>query len=402
MSRKKSVRSFKHEIPSCIPKRGLDFRPGLIRCGFRMSRGSPSVGCGEAYLLSQAWSLPTRSLPRSKSSRLGSTPFPQEQQAVGNIDFNQDLLTQVFTQYQGRIINAFAKVGDTVKKDQPLFTIESTDLLQAESTLISAAGVLELTTKNLERQRNLFRQSAAAQKDYEQSISDQQAAEAAYRAARGAVMVFGKTEAEIDRIVNDRKVDATLTVSSPITGLVTARNAAPGLFVQPGNPPPVYIVADTSIMWMIANVPERDAAELKLGQEVTSQCLSLPGPFLPGKIVTIGPNVDPNTRRVFVRSEIADPDYELRAGMFATFVITLAPPKKALAVPQDAIVREGDGSMTVWTTEDGHNFFQRMIKTGLSYDGFTEVARRAETRRARRRRTARFSLPTNTPMPATE
>ena len=90
--------------------------------------------------------------------------FPQDRQAVGNIDFNQDLLTQVFTQYSGRIIRAFAKVGDTVKKDQALFTIESTDLLQAESTLISAAGVLDLTTKNLERQRNLFKQTPPLRK----------------------------------------------------------------------------------------------------------------------------------------------------------------------------------------------------------------------------------------------
>ena len=304
---------------------------------------------------------------------VGEHAFPQEMLAVGNIDFNQELLTQVFTQYQGRIIKAFAKVGDTVKKDQPLFTIESTDLLQAESTLISAAGVLDLNTKTLERQRNLFKQNAAAQKDYEQSISDQQAAEAAYRAARGAVMVFGKTDAEMDRIVKERKVDATLTVSSPITGLITARNAAPGLFVQPGNPPPVYIVADTSVMWMIANVPEREAADLKLGQAVRAMVPTYPGRSYVGKIVTIGPNVDPNTRRVFVRSEIADPNYDLRAGMFATFVITLAPPKKAVAVPLDAVVREGDGSMTVWTTKDGHTFFQRVIKIGLSNDGFTEV-----------------------------
>ncbi len=193
--------------------------------------------------------------------------------------------------------------------------------------------MLDLNTKTLERQRNLFRQNAAAQKDYEQSISDQQAAEAAYRAARGAVMVFGKTDAEMDRIVKDRKVDATLTVPSPITGLVTTRNAAPGLLVQPGNPPPVYIVADTSIMWMVANVPEREAADLKLGQEVRARVASYPWRTYPGKIVTIGPNVDPNTRRVFVRSEIADPDYDLRAGMFATFVITLAPPKKTAASP---------------------------------------------------------------------
>jgi len=299
--------------------------------------------------------------------------FPQERRAVGNIDFNQDLLTQVFTQYQGRITNAFAKVGDIVKKDQPLFSIDSPDLLQAESTLISAAGVLDLTTKNLERQRNLYKQTAAAQKDYEQSISDQQAAEGAYRAARGAVMVFGKTDAEIDRIVADRKVDATLPVFSPITGLVTTRNAAPGLLVQPGNPPPVYIVADTSIMWMIANVPEREAADLKVGQEVRATVSAYPGRSYQGKIVTVGPNVDPTTRRVFVRSEIADPNYDLRAGMFANFEITIASPKRSLAVPRDGVVREGDGTMTAWVTTDRRTYTKRIVKTGLTRDGYVEI-----------------------------
>jgi len=355
------------------------YRMAVFLCGLALfaagfpypAKATPLAGVGPAAEPSVV--LADTQLTSIKVEPVGQHAFPQEMQAVGNIDFNQELLTQVFTQYQGRIIKAFAKVGDTVKRDQPLFTIESTDLLQAESTLISAAGVLELNTKNLERQRNLFKQSAGAQKDYEQSISDQQAAEAAYRAARGAVMVFGKTDAEMDRIVKERKVDATLTVSSPITGLVTARNAAPGLYVQPGNPPPVYIVADTSVMWMVANVPERQAADLGLGQEVLARVTPYPGRTYSGKIVTIGPNIDPNTRRVFVRSEIADPDYDLRAGMFATFVITLAPPKKALAVPQDAVIREGDGSMTVWTTKDGHTFLQRVIKTGLLSDGFTEV-----------------------------
>ncbi len=299
--------------------------------------------------------------------------FPQEQQAVGNIDFNQELLTQVYTPYQGRILKAFASVGETVKKDKTLFTIDSPDLLQAESTLIATAGVLELTTKALERQKNLFKQSAAAQKDYEQSISDQQSAEGAYRAARDSVRVFGKTETEIDKMVSERKIDSALVVPSPISGLITARNAAPGLFVQPGNPPPVYIVADTSVMWMLANVPEKDAPELKVGQEVSVMVASLPRRAFHGKIVTIGATVDPNTRRVLVRSEIADPNYELRAGMFANFTITIAPPKHAPAVPQDGIVREGDGTMTVWVTADRRKFTKRTVRTGLSHAGFVEI-----------------------------
>ena len=308
-----------------------------------------------------------------KIEPVGEHVFPQEQQAVGTIDFNQELLTQVFTPYQGRILKAFASVGDTVRKDQTLFTIDSPDLVQAESTLIATAGVLDLTMKSLQRLRNLYAQNAAAQKDYEQSISDQQAAEGAYKAARQSVKVFGKTDAEIDKIVADRKIDPALVVPSPITGLITARNASPGLLVQPGSPPPVYIVAGTDIMWMLANVPEKDAPELKTGQEVAATVSALPGMVFRGKIVTVGATVDSNTRRVLVRSEIADPDHRLRAGMFANFVITIAPPRQALAVPQDGVVREGDGSMTVWLTTDKQKFTKRVVKTGLIHGGFVEI-----------------------------
>ena len=81
-----------------------------------------------------------------KVEAVGEREFPIEKTAVGSIDFNEELLTQVFTQYPGRISGLFAKVGDEVKKGQLLFTIDSPDLLQASSTLISAAGVLQLTT----------------------------------------------------------------------------------------------------------------------------------------------------------------------------------------------------------------------------------------------------------------
>ncbi|MGO8953485.1 MAG: efflux RND transporter periplasmic adaptor subunit [Rhodomicrobium sp.] len=317
--------------------------------------------------------LSANQLKAIKIEPVGERLFPQEQEAVGNIDFNQELLTQVFTPYQGRIMRAFVSVGETVKKDQILFTIDSPDLVQAESTLIAAAGVLDLTTRALERLKNLYKQNAAAQKDYEQAVSDQQSAEGAYRAARAAVKVFGKSDVEIDKMVEERKIDPALVVPSPITGLVTARTASPGLLVQPGSPPPVYIVADTATMWMLANVPEKNAPALKVGQEVSVTVTPLPGRVFKGKIVTIGAMVDPNTRRVLVRSEIADPGYELRAGMFANFTITLAPPRRALAVPQDGIVREGDGTMTVWVTAGGGKFTKRIVKTGLSHDGFTEI-----------------------------
>src|SRR5216684_8835009 len=103
--------------------------------------------------------------------------FPIEKSAVGSIDFNEELLTQVFTPYQGRIVGLYAKVGDEVKRGQTLFTIDSPDLLQAESSLIAAAGVLEFTTRNLARLKSLYATRAVSQKDMEQAVSDQQTAE---------------------------------------------------------------------------------------------------------------------------------------------------------------------------------------------------------------------------------
>ena len=89
-----------------------------------------------------------------KVEQVEEREFPVEKDAVGSIGFNEDMTVQVFTPYQGRIIALFAEIGNDVSKGQTLFTIDSPDLLQAESTLIAAAGVLELNSKNLARFRS--------------------------------------------------------------------------------------------------------------------------------------------------------------------------------------------------------------------------------------------------------
>jgi membrane fusion protein, heavy metal efflux system len=303
----------------------------------------------------------------------GERLFPVEKEAVGSIDFNEELSTQVFTNYQGRIIELFARVGDEVKKGDRLFTIDSPDLIQAESTLISAAGVLDLTTRALNRARGLFQTHAIAQKDLEQATADQQTAEGALKAARDNVRLFGKTDEEIDRVIADRHLDPVLLIRSPIAGRVTARNAAPGLFVQPGNPPAPYTVTDISTMWMIANVAETDLPALGVGQQVMVKVKAFPDRVYDGRISTIAQMVDPNTHRALVRSEVADPRHELRSGMFANFVIRTGDPVKSVAVPLNGVVREGDGTMTVWVTTDRRHFVRRTVKIGMQRDGYHQI-----------------------------
>ena len=299
--------------------------------------------------------------------------FPVEKEAVGSIDFDQDMTVQVFTPYQGRITALFAEIGSDVSKGQTLFTIASPDLLQAESTLIAAAGVLELNTRNLARLRDLYTTRAVSQRDVEQAASDQQTAEGNLRTARDAVRLFGKSDAEIDAIIEKRSADPTLVVPSPITGRVTDRRAAPGLFMQPGNAPAPYTVTSTDTMWMLANVAETDSPAFRVGQPVRVRISAFPDRVFDGKVNTIGASVDPNTRRVLVRSTINDPQHGLRAGMFANFVIAVGPPMRSPAVAIDGVVREGDGTMTAWVTADRRRFTQRIVRIGEERDGYRQI-----------------------------
>jgi cobalt-zinc-cadmium efflux system membrane fusion protein len=308
-----------------------------------------------------------------KIEPVGTYLFPVERAAVGSIDYDEDLSVQVFSPYPGKIITAFANLGDEVQKGQPLYTIDSPDLLQAEATLIGAAATFALTNKELARARELYGTNGVSERETEQATSDQQTAEGALTTARDAVRIFGKTEAEIDRIVATRKSDPALVVVSPVAGRVTARNAQPGLLVQPGNAPAPYSVADLTTKWMVANVIESDSPLFHVGQPVQAGVMAYPDRVFDGKISTLGAVVDPNTHRLMVRCEIADPKDELRPGMVASFMIRVQDPVESVAIPMNGVVRNGDGTLAAWLTTDRRHFLQRIIKIGLQKDGRYQV-----------------------------
>jgi cobalt-zinc-cadmium efflux system membrane fusion protein len=331
---------------------------------------APSAAAGEHQDIID---LSDAQLSAVKVEPVGERDFPTEKEAVGSIDFDEEMSVQVFTPYAGRIISSFASVGDDVEKGQTLFTIDSPDLLTAESTLIAAAGVLQMTTRNLARLKELYTTRAVSQRDYDQGISEQQTAEGNLRAGRDAVRLFGKTNEEIDRIIAERKADPTLVVPCPIDGRVTARNAAPGLYVQPGSAPAPFTVANVDTMWMLANVAENDSPAFQVGQPLQVRIGAFPDRLFDGKITTVGFNVDPNTRRVLVRSEVKNPQHELRSGMFANFVISVGAPVRSPAVALNGVVRQGDGTQTIWVTADRRRFTKRTVEIGQQRDGYRQI-----------------------------
>lgn len=299
--------------------------------------------------------------------------FAAQLAAVGYVDFNEDRTVPVFAPWAGRIREVFVKAGDDVRRGAPLFSIDSPDLVQAESTLIASAGVMQLSSKALDRVRQMRAVDAAAQKDVEQAQSDQQSADAAYRAARDAVRIFGKTDAEMAKIVAERRTDGELRVLSPINGRITARNAAPGTLVQPGNAPAPVTVADLSTMWLVANVTEYDLPLLRVGQALTATVPAYPGREFKARVTNIGTSLDPLTHRIAVRAELPDPRHELLPQMLASFAVQTGAGARSIAVPLDGVVRESDGTEVVFVTHDGRRFERRPVQVGIEQGGWRQI-----------------------------
>ena len=216
---------------------------------------------------------------------------------------------------------------------------EDPSIVQAESTLIGAAATFELTSKELQRAKDLYVTNGVSERELEQATSDQQTAEAALKAARDAVRALGKTDADIDQMIAAGKID-----SAPVKR-----------------------------KWAVANVIESDSPLFQVGQLVEVKVTAYPNRMFEGKISKIYATVDPNTHRVAIRCEVDDPKEELRVGMLANFVIHIQDPVGTTAIPANGVVREGDGTMTVWVTTDRHHFVQKIIETGMREDGQVEI-----------------------------
>jgi membrane fusion protein, heavy metal efflux system len=139
----------------------------LLKSESKPGENAKVVRAAAASTAEATLDLTPSQLSSIKIGSVGTYEFPVDKETVGNISFADELSVQVFPSYQGKILQCFAELGDQVKKGQPLYTIDSPDLIQAESNLIGAAAALDLTSKELARAKELDGDSGVSQREYE-------------------------------------------------------------------------------------------------------------------------------------------------------------------------------------------------------------------------------------------
>ena len=303
--------------------------------------------------------------------------FRNVRHSIGVIDFNQDRTSKVYSPYQGRVSQVLVKAGDDVKAGQVLYTVAVPDMAQAASALISTSATLRNANETLKRTEALAKDNSIPRKEYLQAQTDQQTARAAYDAARQNLRLFDLSDAEISRIEKERKIGLEFAVKSPIAGRVTQRAAQPGQLVQPGSDPAPMVVSDMRSLWMVANVPESEFSQYRIGQPVQVRVSAWPDKSFEGKVSYVGDSVDADSRRFVVRAEVSDPEHVLRPQMTADFNITVAAAEDSLSVPAQAVVREGSGRDVVWLAmgkdAKGPLFTKATVVRGKTADGWVQI-----------------------------
>jgi len=317
--------------------------------------------------------------------------FRPEQVTEGNIAIDDDLTTPVFSPYSGRVIKLIAKLGDHVEAGAPLFEIQASEFVQAQNDLITALANLQTarsqlaqTQTNEKRAHELYLAQGGALKDWQQAQTDLATAqntvradETALNAVRRRLRILGKDDTEIASLEAQptQKLDSVTVVRAPIGGIITQRQIGLGQFINStaaGASNPVYTIGDLSTVWLIANVREVDAPLMRVGLPVEVHVLAFPSRTFKAKISWVAPSIDPNTHRLSVRADVENPDGALKPGMFANFSIITGEAATAPAVPQHAVVYEGDTTRVCVAGQDG-TIAARSVRVGQIADGMVEI-----------------------------
>ena len=322
-----------------------------------------------------------------------SYTFRTEQITDGNIAINDDTTTPVFSPYSGRVTRVIAKLGDEVKQGDPLMAVEASEVVQSQndlvaslSTLNTARAQLRLAGANEKRQHDLYLAKSGALKDWLQSQADLASAQNALRsaetargAARNRLRILGKSPAEIaavENAPNTRPMNPEAIVRAPIGGTVVQRQVGLGQYIAStangATTNPVYSIGDLSTVWLIANVRETDARLVRIGQRVDVRVLAYPGRVFRAQITWIAPSIDAATRRLPVRAEVDNTDGALKPLMFAAFSIITGTDVAAPAIPQNAVIYEGDKAH-VWVALDDGTVASRSIQVGRTNETMVEV-----------------------------
>jgi membrane fusion protein, copper/silver efflux system len=273
-----------------------------------------------------------------------------EVRTVGSVTFDETRVSQVAPKFGGFVERLYVDfTGRPVRRGEPLLEIYSPELVSAQEELLTAQRL----------QRTLGESSVPGVTGSPDLLS----------AARRRLLLWDISPAQIDRVLRTGRVQRTMTLYSPTSGVVTEKPVMRGQAVQAGQT--LYTIADLSRVWVEAELREADAGLVQIGADATVELSAFPGRPIRGRVEYIYPTVQAEARTLKARVVVANPDGRLRPGMYAT-VRFADSGRTALTVPTTALVRTGERTLVFADLGSGRLAPQE-VEIGPATGDYTEV-----------------------------
>ncbi len=298
-------------------------------------------------------------------------PLRSQLQAMGKVLAHQLRKAIVSYAFPARIAAIHVRSGDWVQAGQRLVTLQSEEVGSAKSEFYKAKADHELAKVSFERVKRLFDRGVGAKKDYLSSEAELKVAEATLDAAEKKLHVLGFTEDQVREISETHQINPVITLFAPIGGKIVENKAILGAMIDQATE--ILTIMDPTLLWIDAEIYEKDIAKIKIGQEVEVSVPAYPGETLKGKISYISDVLNQETRTLTVRTEVENKEYRLKPGMFADIKIFLNHQSKALVLPEEALLDDKEDKIA-FIQRDG-KYYPQVVIVGAREGGFVEILR---------------------------
>jgi len=287
---------------------------------------------------------------------------------TGAVAYNSFRTTPVITQVSGPVSRIVVVPGQKIGKGTPMLYVASPDYSQLRTNYIKARDAYAFAQKANARAQDLYQHHAIAEQNLEQAQSAEVQAGGDLASSQAALKVMGITD--LDALVNGPP-SFEVPVKAPISGEVVEQDVSAGQLLQTGTTQ-CFMISDTSNVWVLVNVYQKDLPYVRVGDSVTIQTDTYPQVFH-GKISYVAASLDPNTRTLQARIETGNPGEKLKKDMYVSATVNAGKISNAIALPADAVLRDTENQPFVYAAASANQFGRRSVTLGESVNGQTQI-----------------------------
>ena len=316
----------------------------------------------------ELFTIPSEQMAHVQVLTVQPTNLTRSLRLTGAVAYNSFHTTPVITQVSGPVSRIVVVPGQWVQRGEPLLYVASPDYSQLRTNYLKARDAYALAQKSYTRAQDLYQHHALAEQNLEQAESAQTQAQGDLTSAEAALRVLGIANPE--SLVKAPPSFEAL-VKAPIGGEVVEQNVAVGQLLQTGATQ-CFVLSDTSTVFVLVNVYQKDLPFVRVGDTVTIQTESYPDLFH-GRISYVAASLDPNTRTLQARIETGNPGQKLKKDMYVVATVDAGTTQNAIAVPDSAVLRDSENQPFVYAEAAGNQFGRRAVTLGDSIKGQTQI-----------------------------